>query len=138
IVPIGKATVLRRGTDVTITAYSLQVGHALAAAERLAEDGISAEVIDLRSIRPLDVATIVESVKRTNRLVSLEEGWAFAGIGSELAALMMEHAFDYLDAPVIRVHAADVPLPYAANLERLALPQLDDVVRAARKACYRD
>ena len=100
-------------------------------------EGISAEIIDLRTIRPLDVETIVASVKRTNRLVSVEEGWPFAGIGSELAAVMMEQAFDYLDAPVIRVHGADVPLPYAANLEKLALPQVDDIVRAAKTACYR-
>jgi pyruvate dehydrogenase E1 component beta subunit len=138
VIEIGRAKILRRGTDVTITAFSLQVANALAAAERLAEEGISAEVIDLRTIRPLDVATIVDSVKRTNRLVSVEEGWPFAGIGSEMAALMMEHAFDYLDAPVIRVHGADVPLPYASNLEKLALPQPDDIVRAAKKACYRN
>src|SRR5690606_34515451 len=128
---------VRPGTDVTITAFSLQVGHALAAAERLAEEGISAEVIDLRTIRPMDTATIVASVKKTNRLVSVEEGWPFAGIGAELAAVMMEQAFDWLDAPVVRVTGADVPLPYAANLEKLALPQPDDIVKAARTVCYR-
>src|SRR5690606_21122734 len=132
------AKIVRPGTDVTITAFSLQVANALVAAERLAEEGISAEVIDLRTIRPLDVATIVDSVKRTNRLVSVEEGWPSAGIGSEMAALTMAHASDSLDGPVIRVHGADVPLPYAANLEKLALPQPDDVVRAAKKACYRN
>jgi pyruvate dehydrogenase E1 component beta subunit len=137
IVPIGKAKILRQGTDVTITAFSLMCGHALAAAERLAGEGISAEVIDLRTIRPLDTATIVNSVKKTNRLVSVEEGWPFAGIGSELSALMMEQAFDYLDAPVVRVHGVDVPLPYAANLEKLALPQPDHIVEAVKKVCYR-
>jgi pyruvate dehydrogenase E1 component beta subunit len=138
VVPIGKARIVRPGKDVTITAFSLQVGHALAAAETLAAQGIDAEVIDLRSIRPLDTASIIESVKKTNRLVSVEEGWHFAGIGSELCAVMMEQAFDWLDAPVIRVHGADVPLPYAANLEKLALPQPDTIVAAAKKACYRE
>ncbi|MDZ5647843.1 pyruvate dehydrogenase complex E1 component subunit beta [Nitrospirillum sp. BR 11828] len=137
IIPIGRAKIERAGTDVTITAFSLQVGMALAAAEKLAEQGISAEVINLRSIRPLDVHTIVESVKKTNRLVSVEEGWPFAGIGAEMSAVMMEHAFDYLDAPVVRVHGKDVPMPYAANLEKLALPQVDDVVTAAKAVLYR-
>ncbi|HYD31195.1 MAG TPA: pyruvate dehydrogenase complex E1 component subunit beta [Azospirillaceae bacterium] len=137
IVPIGRAKVLRQGTDVTITAFSLMVGHALAAAERLAGEGISAEVIDLRTIRPLDTHTIVESIQKTNRLVSVEEGWPFAGIGAELAAQMMEHAFDWLDAPITRVTGKDVPLPYAANLEKLALPQPDDIVEAAKAVCYR-
>ncbi|MDG3441664.1 pyruvate dehydrogenase complex E1 component subunit beta [Nitrospirillum amazonense] len=137
IIPIGRAKIERAGTDVTITAFSLQVGMALAAADKLAEQGISAEVINLRSIRPLDVHTIVESVKKTNRLVSVEEGWPFAGIGAEMSAVMMEHAFDYLDAPVVRVHGKDVPMPYAANLEKLALPQVDDVVTAAKAVLYR-
>jgi pyruvate dehydrogenase E1 component beta subunit len=137
VLPIGRAKVERPGRDVTITAFSLQVGNALAAADKLAAEGIEAEVINLRTIRPLDTATIVESVKRTNRLVSVEEGWPFAGIGAELAAVMMEQAFDWLDAPVARVHGADVPLPYAANLEKLALPHADQVVEAARKVCYR-
>ena len=136
-VPIGKARVVRPGKDVTITAFSIMVGRALEAAEKLAEEGIDAEVIDLRTIRPLDVETIVQSVKKTNRLVTCEEGWPFAGIGSELAALMMEHAFDYLDAPVSRVHGADVPLPYAANLEKLALPQSGLITDAAKSVCYR-
>ena len=114
------------------------MGHALDAAEALAGEGIEAEVIDLRTIRPLDTATLVESVKKTGRLVSVEEGWPFAGIGAELAAVTMEQAFDWLDAPVARVTGADVPLPYAANLERLALPQVDDVVRAAKDVLYRD
>ena len=137
IVPIGRARIVRPGKHVTITAFSLMVDHALKAAEQLAGEGIEAEVIDLRTIRPLDTATIVESVKRTNRLVSVEEGWPFAGIGSELAAVMMEQAFDWLDAPVMRVAGADVPLPYAANLERLALPHPEQIVAAARQACYR-
>jgi pyruvate dehydrogenase E1 component beta subunit len=138
VVPIGKAKVLRSGGSVTICAFSRAVGHALAAADELAKEGIEAEVVDLRTIRPLDIETIVASVKKTNRLVSVEEGWPFAGIGAELAALMMEHAFDDLDAPVVRVHGADVPLPYAANLEKLALPQPDDIVRAAKSVCYRE
>jgi pyruvate dehydrogenase E1 component beta subunit len=137
LVPIGKAKILRPGRDVTIAAFSRPVSFALAAAETLAKEGIEAEVIDLRSLRPLDIATIVESVKRTNRLVTVEEGWPFAGIGAELAALMMEQAFDWLDAPVTRVHGADVPLPYAANLEHLALPNADGIVAAARQVCYR-
>ena len=136
-VPIGKARIMRQGSDVTITAFSRMVGMALVAAERLAEEGISAEVINLRSIRPLDTATIVESVQKTNRLVSVEESWPFAGIGSELAAQMMEHAFDYLDAPVVRVTGKDVPLPYAANLEKLALPQVDNIVAAVKSVLYR-
>jgi pyruvate dehydrogenase E1 component beta subunit len=137
IVPIGKAKVVRPGRDVTITAYSIMVGKALEAANALAEQGIDAEVIDLRTIRPLDVDTIVASVKKTNRLVSVEEGWPFAGIGSEMAALAMEHCFDHLDAPVVRVTAVDVPLPYAANLEKLALPQAEHIAAAAHKVCYR-
>lgn len=136
-VPIGSAKVLREGSDVTITAFSLMVARALEAADELAAEGISAEVIDLRTLRPLDTATIVESVKKTNRLVSVEEGWPFAGIGSEMAALMMEQAFDWLDAPVARVHGADVPMPYAANLEKLALPQTSDIVTAAKNVTYR-
>ncbi len=108
------------------------------AAAELAAEGIDAEVIDLRTLRPLDTATIVNSVKKTNRLVSVEEGWAFAGIGAELAALMMEQAFDWLDAPVARVTGADVPMPYAANLEKLALPQPENIVAAARAVCYRE
>ena len=136
-VPIGSAKVLREGADVTITAFSLMVARALEAADELAAEGISAEVIDLRTLRPLDTATIVESVKKTNRLVSVEEGWPFAGIGAEMAALMMEQAFDWLDAPVVRVHGADVPMPYAANLEKLALPQTGDIVAAAKTVTYR-
>jgi pyruvate dehydrogenase E1 component beta subunit len=136
-VPFGKARIMREGSDVTIVAFSRMVGYALAAADVLATEGLQAEVINLRSLRPLDTATIVESVKKTNRLVSVEESWPFAGIGSEIAAQMMEQAFDYLDAPVIRVHGADVPLPYAANLEKLALPQPDNIVTAVKSVCYR-
>jgi pyruvate dehydrogenase E1 component beta subunit len=137
-VPIGKAAVLREGTDVTIIAFSIMVGHALKAAEELAKEGISAEVIDLRTLRPLDTATIVESVQKTSRCISVEEGWPVAGIGSEICAIIMEEAFDYLDAPVVRVAGKDVPLPYAANLEKLALPQIQDIVDAAKNVCYRD
>ena len=137
IVPIGKAKVLRRGGDVTITAFSLMVHHALAAAEELAKDGIEAEIIDLRSIRPLDFPAILASLAKTNRLVTVEEGWPFAGIGGEIAARVMEEGFDLLDAPVLRVCAKDVPLPYAANLEHLALPQTADIVAAARQVVGR-
>ena len=135
IVPIGKANILRSGSDVTIVAFSIMVGRALEAADRLAEQGISAEVIDLRSIRPLDSATIVESVKKTSRLVTCEEGFPFAGIGAEIAMQVMEQAFDWLDAPITRVTGKDVPMPYAANLEALALPQINDIVAAARTTC---
>ncbi|MEK9965768.1 MAG: pyruvate dehydrogenase complex E1 component subunit beta [Alphaproteobacteria bacterium] len=137
-VPIGKAKVVRGGDDVTITAFSLMVGKALEAAEMLSAEGIEAEVIDLRSIRPLDTATVVDSVKRTNRIVSVEEGWPFAGIGAEIGMRMMEDAFDYLDAPVVRVTGEDVPMPYAANLEKLALPQAERIVEAAKRVCYKD
>jgi pyruvate dehydrogenase E1 component beta subunit len=137
VLPIGKAKIERPGKDVTITAFSIMVGKALAAAEELARQGIDAEVINLRSLRPFDTETVVSSVKKTNRLVSVEEGWGFAGIGSELAAQMMEQAFDWLDAPVKRVHGLDVPLPYAANLEKMALPQAENIVAAAHEVCNR-
>ena len=137
VIPLGKGKIVRAGRDVTITAFSLMVDTALKAADLLAEKGIDAEVIDLRTIRPLDTDLIVSSVKRTNRLVTLEEGWPFAGIGAEIASLMMEKAFDDLDAPIVRVTGADVPMPYAANLEALALPQVDQVVAAAQQVCYR-
>ena len=137
VLPIGKAKIERAGKDVTIVAFSIMVGKALQAAEELAKQGIEAEVINLRSLRPFDTETIVNSVKKTNRLVSVEEGWPFAGIGSELSALMMEHAFDWLDAPVKRVAGLDVPLPYAANLEKMALPQADHIAEAARAVCNR-
>ncbi len=137
VVPIGAAKIVRPGKDVTIVAFSIMVGKALEAAEALAADGIDAEVIDLRTLRPLDTAAVVESVKKTNRIVSVEEGWGYAGIGSEIAAQIMEHAFDWLDAPLSRVCGADVPLPYAANLERLALAQADTIAAAAKAVCYR-
>jgi pyruvate dehydrogenase E1 component beta subunit len=133
IVPIGKAKIERAGSHVTLVAFSIMVGVALKAAEALAEQGIEAEVINLRSLRPLDTATIVESVKKTSRLVTVEEGWPFAGIGAEVAMQVIEHAFDWLDAPPVRVHGIDVPLPYAANLEKLALPQPEWVVDAVKK-----
>ena len=134
-VPIGKAKIVREGSDVTLVAFSIMVGRALQAADTLAEMGISAEVIDLRTIRPLDIDTIVTSVKKTSRLVTCEEGFPFAGIGSELAMQVMEQAFDWLDAPIARVTGKDVPMPYAANLEKLALPQVDDVVATALATC---
>ncbi|MCW9035310.1 MAG: pyruvate dehydrogenase complex E1 component subunit beta [Rhodospirillales bacterium] len=137
VLPIGKAKIERPGNDVTIVAYSKMVGVALDAAEKLAAEGIDAEVINLRSLRPLDTATIVTSVMKTNRLVSVEEGWPVAGMGAEMAAIMMEQAFDYLDAPVKRVCGEDVPMPYAANLELLALPNTDKVTEAVKEVCYR-
>jgi pyruvate dehydrogenase E1 component beta subunit len=137
IVPIGRARVARAGEHVTITAFSRMVKPAMQAAEELQKAGISAEIIDLRTLRPFDVETVVASVKKTNRIVAVEEGWPFAGIGSELAAIMMEECFDWLDAPVKRVAGKDVPLPYAANLERLAVPQVEDIVAAAREVTYR-
>jgi pyruvate dehydrogenase E1 component beta subunit len=137
VVPIGKARIARPGEHVTITAFSRMVQFAMEAAEALQNEGISAEVIDLRTLRPLDIETIVNSVQKTNRIVSVEEGWAYSGIGAEISAQMMEQAFDYLDAPVQRVTAKDVPLPYAANLERLALPQTADIVAAAKAVLYR-
>lgn len=137
VVPIGKAKVERAGDDVTITAFSIMVGKAIEAADKLAAEGISAEVINLRSLRPFDAETVIKSVQKTNRCVSTEEGWPFAGIGSEISAQIMEQAFDWLDAPVARVTGVDVPMPYAANLEKLALPQVDDIVAAAKAVCYR-
>jgi pyruvate dehydrogenase E1 component beta subunit len=138
IVPIGKAKVRRQGRDVTLTAHSRMVGLALTAAEKLAAEGIDAEVIDLRTLRPLDHETIVESVKKTSRLVSVEEGWAPMGVGAEVVARVTEHAFDYLDAPPMRVAQEDVPLPYAANLEALALVSVDKIVKAVKAVCYRE
>ena len=136
IVPIGKGNVVKQGKDVTITAFSVMVGKALEAAEELNKKGIAAEVIDLRTLRPLDIDLIIQSVKKTNRLVSCEEGFPFAGIGAELGMQVNEKAFDYLDSPIMRVTGKDVPMPYAANLEALTLPQSDDIVQAALKACY--
>ena len=137
IVPIGKAKVRREGDGVTITAHSRMVGLALKAAEQLASEGIEAEVVDLRTLRPLDHATIVESVKKTNRLVTVEEGWGPMGVGAEVIARVLEHAFDYLDAPPMRVCQEDVPLPYAANLELLALPSVEKIVAAVKAVAYR-
>ncbi|XP_071693034.1 pyruvate dehydrogenase E1 component subunit beta-1, mitochondrial-like isoform X1 [Rutidosis leptorrhynchoides] len=136
--PIGKAKQIeRKGKDITITAYSKMVGYALKAAEILEKDGINAEVINLRSIRPLDRATINASVRKTNRLVTVEEGFPQHGVGAEICATVVEDSFEYLDAPVERIAGADVPTPYAANLERFAFPQIEDIVRAAKRACYR-
>jgi len=136
-VPIGQALVRRPGRDVTLTAHSRMVGLALEAAEVLSKQGIEAEVVDLRTLRPLDHATILESVKRTNRIVSVEEGWAPMGVGAEIIARVVAEAFDWLDAPPLRVAQADTPLPYAANLEALALPSVERIVEAALKVCYR-
>ncbi|MEN8876045.1 MAG: pyruvate dehydrogenase complex E1 component subunit beta, partial [Hyphomonas sp.] len=138
VLPIGKAAIKRSGSDVTLVAHSRMVGFALQAAETLAEQGIDAEVIDLRTIRPLDTKTVIESVKKTNRIVCCEEGWRFFGVGAEIAATVTAEAFDYLDAPPARVHQKDVPLPYAANLEAMSLPNADDIVEAARRVCYVD
>jgi len=137
IVPIGKAKIRRDGTDVTITAHSRMVGVALKAAEELAEMGIQAEVVDLRTLRPLDTQTIIQSVSKTHRLVTVEEGWGPCGIGAEIAALVMAQCFDDLDAPPLRVHQEDVPMPYAANLEILSLPNVAKIVAAVRQVCYR-
>lgn len=135
--PIGKAKIEREGKDVTITAFSKMVGYSLQAADILAKEGISAEVINLRSIRPLDSAAINASVRKTNRLVTVEEGLPQHGVGAEICASVIEESFEYLDAPVERIAGADVPTPYAANLERLCFPQVEDIVRAAKRACYR-
>jgi len=136
LVPIGKAKVVRAGSHVTIVSYGIGMTHAMAAAEALAGEGIEAEVIDLRSIRPMDIATVIESVKKTNRCVTVEEGWPVCSVGSEIAAQVMTYAFDWLDAPVARVNGKDVPMPYAANLEKLALPSVDEVVAAAKSVLY--
>ena len=137
LVPIGKAKVVRNGSDVTLVAWSIGMTFALKAAEELAKEGIEAEVIDLRTLRPMDSDTVLESVKKTGRVVTIEEGWPQSGVGAEIAARIMEEAFDYLDAPVTRVSGKDVPMPYAANLEKLALPSVADVVAAAKAVCYR-
>ena len=137
LVPIGKAKVRREGSGVTIVAYSRMVGLALKAAEELAAEGIECEVVDLRTIRPMDIGTVVESVKKTNRLVTVEEGWGPMGVGAEVAAKVVELAFDYLDAPPARVHQEDVPLPYAANLELLSLPSVEKIVKAVKAVSYK-
>ena len=138
VLPIGKARIVREGSDVTIVSYSIGVGFSLEAAEKLAEEGIEAEVIDLRTLRPLDKQTILDSLAKTNRLVIAEEGWPTCSIASEVTAICMEEGFDHLDAPVLRVCNEDVPLPYAANLEKLALIDAPRIVEAAKKVCYRD
>jgi pyruvate dehydrogenase E1 component beta subunit len=137
VLPIGKARIARAGSDVTIVSFSMGMNYALKAADELGKDGIDAEVIDLRTLRPMDTDTIIASVKKTGRIVTVEEGWPQSGIGAEIAARVMAEAFDYLDAPVTRVSGKDVPMPYAANLEKLALPSVADVVAAAKAVCYR-
>ncbi len=137
VLPIGKARIARAGSHVTIIAWSMGMTYALKAADQLAGDGVEAEVIDLRTLRPMDMATVIESLKKTGRAVTVEEGWKQSGVGAEIAARLMEEAFDYLDAPVIRVTGKDVPMPYAANLEKLALPSVAEVVEAAKAVCYR-
>ncbi len=137
VLPIGRARVVRAGNDVTLVAWSMGMSYALKAADELAKDNINAEVIDLRTLKPMDSETIIESVRKTGRLVTVEEGWRQSGVGAEIAARVMEEAFDYLDAPVIRVTGKDVPMPYAANLEKLALPSVAEVVEAAKAVCYR-
>ncbi len=136
-IPIGKARIARAGGDLTIVSWSMGMSYALKAAEELAKEGIEAEVIDLRTIRPMDIETVLASVKKTGRCVTVEEGWAQSGVGAEIVARIMELAFDYLDAPVLRVAGKDVPMPYAANLEKLALPNVGEVVEAAKSVCYR-
>ncbi|WP_126172763.1 pyruvate dehydrogenase complex E1 component subunit beta [Altericroceibacterium xinjiangense] len=138
VLPIGKARIMREGSDVTIVSYSIGVGLALEAAEKLAEEGIDAEVLDLRTLRPLDKEAVLESLAKTNRVVVAEEGWPTCSIASEIIAICMEDGFDHLDAPVVRVCNEDVPLPYAANLEAMALIDSDRIVAAAKKVCYRD
>ncbi|HXN89272.1 MAG TPA: transketolase C-terminal domain-containing protein, partial [Methylocella sp.] len=137
LVPIGKARIAREGKDLTIVSFGIGMVLALTAAEELDHDGIGAEVIDLRTIRPMDSATIIQSVKKTGRCITVEEGWPQSGIGAEIIAKIMEGAFDYLDAPVIRICGKDVPMPYAANLEKLALPNAGEIVAAAKAVLYR-
>jgi len=137
VLPIGKARIARSGSDVTIVSFSIGMTYALKAADELADQGISAEVIDLRTIRPMDIATVLASVQKTHRCITVEEGWPQSGIGSEISAQIMENAFDWLDAPVKRITGKDVPMPYAANLEKLALPTVSEVVEAAKAVCYR-
>src|SRR6266852_1283280 len=137
VVPIGRAKIVRPGTDVTIVSWSMGMSYSLKAAEELAKEQISAEIIDLRPLKPMDLETIIESVKKTGRIVTVEEGWRQSGVGAEIAASITEQAFDWLDAPVTRVTGKDVPMPYAANLEKLALPSVAEVVAAAKAVCYR-
>ena len=136
-VPIGKARIHRAGSDITIVTWSIGMTYAIKAAEELARDGIEAEIIDLRTIRPMDTETVIASVQKTGRCITVEEGWPQSGVGAEIAARIMEKAFDWLDAPVLRVTGRDVPMPYAANLEKLALPNVGDVIQAAKAVLYR-
>jgi pyruvate dehydrogenase E1 component beta subunit len=138
VLPIGKSRVIREGSHVTLVAHSISVGLIMEAAEALAKQGIEAELIDLRTLRPLDTDTVVQSVKKTNRIVTVEQGWPICSIGSEIAASVVDQAFDYLDAPPARVAGKNVPMPYAANLERMALPTVDDIVAAAKSVLYRN
>ena len=138
VLPIGKARIVREGDDVTIVSYSRGVKFAIEAAEALANEGVSAEIVDLRTIRPMDIETVIESVKKTNRVVTVEEGWGPCGIGAEVAWQVTQHAFDYLDAPPARVTQEDTPLPYAANLEALSLPNAEKVVGAVKQVLYKD
>ncbi len=138
VLPIGKARVIRQGSHITLVAHSISVGLIMEAADVLAKEGIEAELIDLRTLRPLDTDTVVESVKKTNRIVTVEQGWPVCSIGAEIAAVVVDQAFDYLDAPPLRITGKDVPMPYAANLERLALPTVDEIVAAAKSALYRN
>jgi pyruvate dehydrogenase E1 component beta subunit len=138
VVEIGKAKILREGSDITIIAFSLVVKYALEAAEELEKIGISAEVIDLRTIRPIDRETIVNSVKKTSRCITVEEGFPFASVGSEIASILIDEAFDYLDAPIKKLASVDCPLPYAANLERLALPKANDIIKVAKELCNKE
>jgi len=138
VLPIGKARVARQGSDVTIVSYSRGMAYALEAAKRLAEEGIEAEIVDLRTLRPLDIDTVLASVRKTNRIVTVEEGWPICSIGSEICARVALEAFDDLDAPPTKISGADVPMPYAANLEKLALPSVEQVVAAAKSVCYRE
>jgi pyruvate dehydrogenase E1 component beta subunit len=138
VAPIGKALVMRPGKDVTLVSFSKMVGFCVKAAEELAKEGIDAEVINLRSLRPLDRDAIAASARKTNRVVVVEEGWPQAGVGAEISAMVNEDAFDHLDAPVERITGVDIPMPYAANLEKLALPQVSDIVRVAKRVCYRE
>ena len=136
--PIGKARIARPGKDVTIVTYSISVGTSEEAAQKLAEEGIDVEIIDLRTLRPLDIDTVLESVKKTNRIVTVEQSWPVCSIGSEVCSRVALDAFDYLDAPPTKVTGKDVPMPYASNLEKLALPTVDDVIAAVKAVCYKD
>jgi len=137
VLPIGKARVVREGAHVTLVSHSISIGLCIDAAEALAKEGIDAEIVDLRTLRPLDSATVIESVKKTNRIVTVEQGWPICSIGSEIAAIVVDQAFDWLDAPPTRVAGKDVPMPYAARLEKFALPNVEDIVAAAKAVCYR-